>query len=378
MGRIKSNPFIYASLLLCLNYLFAHDPNFKCSTSEATILAERPYYSASQIAHTTPSHFASYGNTKIADVKKTGLGSSAALVSSLVGAILTFYGQPDPTRTCSPAFLDTVHNLAQLAHIVAQGKIGSGFDVAAAVFGSCVYRTYEKDVLAPISDLENLNPQLVRELVDGKSGHQQINCEIQKLGHGIPAGLRLVICDVEGGSQTVGMVRSMNTWRKARPTEARELWSKLDEQNTRLIHLMGKNSMPNASQDSSHSASISSVEAVELSHTITAIRTLLRAMGESAGIPIEPPLQTRLLDACCELDGVLGGVVPGAGGFDALVFILRDNIDVMSALKSVLLKLSKDGVVQQQISVLEVDGSYEGLRLESPDRAEYMRWFLDE
>jgi mevalonate kinase len=30
------------------------------------------------------------------------------------------------------------HNLAQLVHAVAQGKIGSGFDVAAAVYGECL------------------------------------------------------------------------------------------------------------------------------------------------------------------------------------------------------------------------------------------------
>lgn len=31
-----------------------------------------------------------------------------------------------------------VHNLAQLVHANAQGKIGSGFDVAAAVYGAIV------------------------------------------------------------------------------------------------------------------------------------------------------------------------------------------------------------------------------------------------
>lgn len=69
-------------------------------------------------------------------VAKTGMGSSAALVSSLVGALLSFFG-----AACLPCFddvdgssqdkavpgmkesLDLTHNLAQACHCVAQGKV---------------------------------------------------------------------------------------------------------------------------------------------------------------------------------------------------------------------------------------------------------------
>lgn len=70
-----------------------------------------------------------------ADVAKTGLGSSAALTTSLVSALLQWF---EVTRVgLRPDSEDrrVVHNLAQLVHSIAQGKIGSGFDVAAAVYG---------------------------------------------------------------------------------------------------------------------------------------------------------------------------------------------------------------------------------------------------
>jgi hypothetical protein len=69
-------------------------------------------------------------------VAKTGLGSSAALTTSLVSSLLQFF---DVTRVGLRADSDdrrVVHNLAQLVHASAQGKIGSGFDVAAAVYGT--------------------------------------------------------------------------------------------------------------------------------------------------------------------------------------------------------------------------------------------------
>jgi phosphomevalonate kinase len=37
----------------------------------------------------------------------------------------------------------------------------------------------------------------------------------------------------------------------------------------------------------------------------------MREMGELAGVPIEPPEQTKLLDTCVSLPGVIGGGVPG-------------------------------------------------------------------
>ena len=81
-------------------------------------------------------------------VAKTGLGSSAALVTSLVGSLLQLFEvvnldgphASDKNRT-------TVHNLAQFCHCLAQGKIGSGFDVASAVFGSLQYRRFSPTIL---------------------------------------------------------------------------------------------------------------------------------------------------------------------------------------------------------------------------------------
>jgi len=46
-----------------------------------------------------------------------------------------------------------MHNLAQYVHSLAQGKIGSGFDVSAAVYGSQVYKRFDVNCLGNL--LEN-------------------------------------------------------------------------------------------------------------------------------------------------------------------------------------------------------------------------------
>lgn len=68
-------------------------------------------------------------------ISKTGLGSSAALVTSLTAALLAFFGLIEPSSVLSSESSSLVHNLSQLVHCKAQGKVGSGFDVATAIYG---------------------------------------------------------------------------------------------------------------------------------------------------------------------------------------------------------------------------------------------------
>ncbi|CAM9599117.1 unnamed protein product, partial [Sphacelaria rigidula] len=65
-------------------------------------------------------------------------------------------------------------------------------------------------------------------------------------------------------------------------------------------------------------------ELIKLKTAFAQARRLLREMGEHAGVPIEPPVQTALVDATCDLPGVLCAGVPGAGGVDAVFAITVD------------------------------------------------------
>lgn len=50
----------------------------------------------------------------------------------------------------------------------------------------------------------------------------------------------------------------------------------------------------------------------------------MKEMGTFSGVPIEPDEQTRLLDVCVSQAGVIGGGVPGAGGYDAIWLLVCD------------------------------------------------------
>jgi phosphomevalonate kinase len=55
-------------------------------------------------------------------------------------------------------------------------------------------------------------------------------------------------------------------------------------------------------------------------------------MSDKSGVSIEPPTQTRLLDFCSTCPGVVGGVVPGAGGYDAVALLVENDDELLAEL----------------------------------------------
>lgn len=98
----------------------------------------------------------SSGQKSKPEVAKTGLGSSAAMTTAVVAALLHYLGVVNlPSEFSGPhegdkvsPDLDIVHILAQTAHCIAQGKVGSGFDVSSAVYGSQRYVRFSPEVIS--------------------------------------------------------------------------------------------------------------------------------------------------------------------------------------------------------------------------------------
>ncbi|KAF4429975.1 Phosphomevalonate kinase [Fusarium acutatum] len=346
-AQINPNPFVETTLSYALTYIdrvAKHRPSHSMASSRLIILADNDYYSHSESESTRQGRFAKFPVT-LGDANKTGLGSSAALVTSLTAALLAHYLPEDLFNIQSDQGKRTLHNLAQAAHCAAQGKVGSGFDVATAVYGSCRYRRFSPETLSSIPEpgAAGFADALVK-LVDGESAW---DVEVLKDAVIMPKGVVLRMCDVDCGSKTVGMVKKVLKWRSSNPEESKKLWDELQKRNEKLI------------------ATLNAGDVENLPGKITDVREMIRQMGSASDVPIEPESQTELLDALSTVEGVYGGVVPGAGGYDALALLMKDDEETKQRVEEFLDKWAKEKGTK--VKLLGVKGEMEGVRSETLD-----------
>ncbi|KAK9323154.1 ribosomal protein S5 domain 2-type protein [Lipomyces orientalis] len=334
----RRNPFVQSAIASVINYLSATGTlQTPLPSLTMTILSDNAY-------HSQPSDAVPRFNKHplpITEVPKTGLGSSAALTTSLVAALLSFYGDMNTDAAETKIIL---HNLAQLAHCNAQGKVGSGFDVACAVFGSIVYRRFQPSIISSLPPTPTSSAAEALYLLSLKNVIEA-DWNVGTRACSVPRRMRLLMGDVSGGSETPAMVQMVLRWRKDGGESASAVWTALGKANEKLIAAMIALGEQAAKDPKAYDAFVDEVLKVgasgvaQLGHSnggrtgelfvqvvdaIVEIRHNLRGMTAGSGAQIEPVEQTKLLDACSALPGVLGGVVPGAGGYDAVCLLVAE------------------------------------------------------
>ncbi|KAG0690606.1 phosphomevalonate kinase [Pichia californica] len=379
----KKNPFVESVVHTTIAYAIGKnviDPSIsKGKNIKITIFSDAEYHSqlnSIQKESSNKSLKFLYHNKEITKINKTGLGSSAALVTSLTASLLaSFFPEFDIAK---PELLwkEKVHNLSQISHCKAQGKIGSGFDVAAATFGSIIYRRFAPEFINRVLDAQSESIEKLVYLVD----KQEWNMKYQQCS--LPPGIRLLMGDVIGGSETPKMVSKVNIWREYNQEAADDIYKNLNESNMKLIKsLQNMNKLCESDperykkllnllslESGEHLITESSDDYKELKDIIESIKNIrlyLQMMTVQSGAEIEPPEQSKLLDTLVRIRGVLGGVVPGAGGYDAVCILVSEECveHVFSETAShsqfkhvrwMNLAEQKDGLVEEKPSDFEV------------------------
>uniref|UniRef100_A0AAV1T3S7 phosphomevalonate kinase n=1 Tax=Peronospora matthiolae TaxID=2874970 RepID=A0AAV1T3S7_9STRA len=268
---------------------------------------------------------------------KTGMGSSAALVTSLVAALVTFF-VPTISFEERQRDLELVHNLAQLCHCYVQRKIGSGFDVSAACFGSQLYSRFPVSVLNTFTFEDAIEPQKIAPCI---KDHALWNTSNRVKSVRLPSTFHILMGDVSSGSATVSMVRQVLKWQNDQPKHAARVidaihrhimdvergFAEICDLETNYTKRGWKDmAAVNRDQWGTIDTKIGAA-LMRVSAAYAGLRQLMREMGTSAGVSIEPPEQTAILDATLAIPGVLLAGVPGAGGYDAIcVIVLHESV----------------------------------------------------
>ena len=193
--------------------------------------------------------------------KKLGLGSSAAVTTAIVKALNNRLTE------------DQLFRRAYRAHVLAQGKIGSGFDVAASVFGSIIYTR-------PYDEYGN-------------------GYKVKKVR--VPKELYMAMYNIKGaGTDTsISASKVMKTVREN--PEARTVFDSLANSNEAAIDYFMNHDLEG------------------FLDKLREINELRRRLGLLSKVPIEPPELDSIRKKIEEKEFVT--VLPGAGGYDSMLVV---------------------------------------------------------
>lgn len=271
----KINPQLRSAIASAISFCFgshSHMNSIKIGSITIRVLAHNDFYSQSShiIAKRVPQRKQSVvaalndiltnkntfesldgdnENSSVLDIPKTGLGSSSAVSTSVISSILYAWYKMMKSINKSKfnlsdgqLFKIIVHRLSSISHFLAQGKLGSGFDVSVAVYGTQIFSPIKNSELLK----EKINSIIKLDIADTKNDTKNkiVNVDSIKLfklvyedllelnqtnvnnvkvssvfdikvetstffNRGFPPGIKLILFDVSVGSSTPHMVKNV-------------------------------------------------------------------------------------------------------------------------------------------------------------------------
>ncbi|XBW35883.1 hypothetical protein QEN19_001457 [Hanseniaspora menglaensis] len=354
------NPFVEKTILNVLNFFNAKKSNVNYEIT-IKIFSDPGFHSEneSKVMFNGKKKFNFHKKT-ITNVPKTGLGSSACLVTVLTSALVSVF--LNDFNVNNEENLSLIHNLAQVAHCQAQGKVGSGFDVAAATFGSILYQRFSADLInsLPSFEDEGINyGEHVLNLVNNTDWHFTHH-RIQ-----LPKGLRLIMGDVNTGSETTKLVAKVKAWYNDNMPESLNVYKSINDGNSKFISSLTIMNELAGSNVEEYNLILKEIEQGEFKHkvltdiseSILKIRSNFRNISKEGSVDIEPAVQTELLNNVIKQRGVLTAMIPGAGGYDAISIIATNDCNIKKSSDSSFENVTFLDLKQENFGLLEEETS---------------------
>jgi phosphomevalonate kinase len=157
---------------------------------------------------------------------KVGFGSSAATVVAILSAVLEYHGISSERMSDK----EIIFKLSIISHYFGQGKIGSGFDVAASTFGGAlVYKRFDPEWLQ-----KNLQSHSILEVID--MNWPLLSYEKLEL----PSELNIMVGFTGTSASTKKLITQMKLFKKNDPERYFMIISRISDVTEQLIEAIRK------------------------------------------------------------------------------------------------------------------------------------------
>jgi len=245
---------------------------------------------------------------------KVGFGSSAAVCVAIVGAVLKLNGYKLNDKKTK----DLIFKIACTAHYLAQGKVGSSFDIAASTYGGAlVYTRFDPN-------------WLVKEMNSGKSVSEIMDSEWPAFtaeNIQLPKKFELLVGFVGYSASTKELILKLNSFKDSQKEHYWQIINSIKGITTQLIDAVKQN------------------DEIKIFSLLKENRTQLQDLSNSSQNNLETK-ELALLADIAQRNGCVGKQ-SGAGGGDCGIAISFDS-KKSAAIKK---EWTENGIVPLEVKI---------------------------
>jgi len=242
--------------------------------------------------------------------EKIGFGFSAASSVAIIGALLKFNKEKLEK--------EKIFKLASLSHFLAQGKLGSGADIAASVYGGCLA-------------CDGVNVNWLKKQVKKEKNLRKIvemswpNFYVEKLN--LPKELKLLVGWTGRPSSTPELIKKIKRWQKKAPKTYKRIISCISRTTKKMILSFRKKNKK------------------QILNLIKENEKYLKELGEESGTEIV----TKKLKVLSEIAERFGGAgkIAGAGGGDCGICFVSSQ----KSADKIKREWKKNGIIALKIKI---------------------------
>lgn len=250
-----------------------------------------------------------------------GIGSSACLIVSLISSLMFSWNLIDEKvfyREEKDSKLSLIHLLSQIANIIAQNKIGSGFDISTAMYGSQIFQKFPESLITDeilkmftmMNDFFTLKTKFF-EIIEKFKIYED------KLVNIKTKNTQILMLDFTMGSDTRVLVGKVKEYLKENNQFVQDFYNDSNEMCKLLVNFL----------ENDKGFTIENLELLRMK--CGSYRQKLKLLGEYSQVEIEPDVITIIIDHLREKEkNILYSVCPGAGGYDAACFLMENDCKI--------------------------------------------------